>query len=170
MIKLNIVPECYVDTKVAEIAGRHEYNHQHGRGNVANLLKNKLKDKPALGIIDEDKNKGPLPKYFSEFKVIKEENGLLLKYNERNHYLIIFCPEIEKWLLDNANVVTVNPANFNLPTDLTEFKRITKAPNIDTNLHFYRFIKALLKNKAPGLITFQKWIDAFTKNEMPKPS
>jgi hypothetical protein len=168
MIKLNIVPECYVDTKVAEIVGKNQYNHQHGRGNVANLLKNKLKDKPALGIIDEDKNKGPLPKYFWEFKTIKEENSLLLKKNERNHFLIIFCPEIENWLLNNANIVKINPDNFDLSGDLNEFKQITKAPNIDTNLDFYRFIKELIKSKAPGFITLQKWIDAFSKNEMSK--
>jgi hypothetical protein len=166
MIKLNIVPECYVDTKVAEIVGRNQYNHQHGRGNVANLLKNKFKDKLALGIIDEDKNKGPVPKYFLEFKTIKEENNLLLKHNQRNHYLIIFCPEIEIWLLNNANAVNISPDNFNLSENLHEFKETTKAPNIDNNIEFYRFIKELIKKEAPGFVTLKNWIDAFNKNEL----
>ena len=61
------------------------------------------KDLPALGIIDEDKNKGPVAKYFTEFELLLEENGLILKKHiESQHYLILICPEIENWLLNNA--------------------------------------------------------------------
>ena len=58
MTELNIIPECYVDTKVAEITGRAKrtYNHQHGCGNVANKLK-ELLNEIAIGIIDEDAKK-----------------------------------------------------------------------------------------------------------------
>ena len=81
MTELSIVPECYIDTKIAEIIGQasKKYNHQHGCGDVANQLKNRLKDKIALGIIDEDKYKGPAAKYFSEFNIIVTENNLILK-------------------------------------------------------------------------------------------
>jgi len=167
MVRLNIIPECYVDTKVAEIVGRDRYNHQHGRGNVASLLKNKLSNTIAIGIVDEDQNKGPMPKYFLEFNTIREENGLLLRSNHRNHHLIVICPEIENWLLENAKHVKIDLANFNLPNKLHELKRITKAPNIDTNLEFYRFIKELLKKEAPGMITLKNWIEAFTQNSLP---
>jgi hypothetical protein len=58
MTTLNIVPECYVDTKIVEILGQiKKCNHQHGCGDVANELKHRLQNIPALGIIDEDKNK-----------------------------------------------------------------------------------------------------------------
>jgi hypothetical protein len=38
MAMLNILPECYVDTKVTEIITRssEKYNHQHGCGQIAN--------------------------------------------------------------------------------------------------------------------------------------
>ena len=38
MTELSIVPECYVDTKTAEIVSqaKRKYNHQHGCGDVAN--------------------------------------------------------------------------------------------------------------------------------------
>ena len=66
MTVLNILPECFVDTKVAKIItfASEKYNHQHGCGQIANQLKNRLRDAIALRIIDEDKNKGPVAKYY----------------------------------------------------------------------------------------------------------
>jgi hypothetical protein len=164
MAELSIVPECYVDTKVAEIVGQaRKYNHQHGCGDVANQLKNRLKDNPALGIIDEDKNKGPVPKYFSEFEEIKHENDLILKkHKEKKQYLILVCPEIENWLQKNASTVKLN-----LPANLFDLKQITKRQDIDSNIEFYRFIKDLIKKEAPGIMTLKNWIESFNKNELP---
>ena len=168
MTELSIVPECYVDTKIAEIIGQtRKCNHQHGCGNVAKQLITRLKDKIALAIVDEDNNKGPRPKYFLEFKQIDEENNLILKkHKERNQYLILICPEIERWLMENANAVNINPLDFNLPENLYGFKQITKRKNIDINIEFYQFIKELIKKEAPGLITLKHWIDSFNKNKL----
>lgn len=167
MAMLNILPECFVDTKVAEIITQssEKYNHQHGCGQIANLLKKRLKDTVALGIIDEDKNKGPIANYFLEFENIKFENDLILKkHREKKQYLILICPEIEKWLLKNAISVHVNPSDFNLPHDLHGFKQITKTKNIDSNLEFYQFIKELINNNSAGLITLRNWIREFNNN------
>ena len=163
MTELNIVPECYVDTKVTEIAGQTgKCNHQHGCGDVANQLKNKLKDNIAIGIIDEDKDKGPAAKYFSEFIDIKVENNLVLKrHKERQQYLILICPEIEEWLLKDARAIGINTSDFNLPEDLKGLKQLTKIQSIDKNIGFHRFIKKLLQEKAPAITTFKSWIDLF---------
>lgn len=164
MTELNIVPECYVDTKLAEILcqSKRKLNHQHGCGDVANQLKNRLQHFPALGIIDEDKNKGPVSKYFINFSLLKEENDLILKkHSERNHYLIIVCPEIEHWLLTNAIAIELNPVDFGLPENLSGFKKLTKTQDIDRNAGFYQFIKALINQKAPGITTLKSWLDAF---------
>ncbi len=129
MTELSIVPECYADTKLAEILvqSKRKFNHQHGCGDVANQLKNRLKNFPALGIVDEDKNKGPVSKYFLEFNVLKEQNSLILKkHPERNHFLVIVCPEIENWLLYNAVSVNVSPLKFSLPENLAGFKKLSK--------------------------------------------
>ena len=94
MTALNIVPKCYVDTKIAELVVRssEKFNHQHGYGQIANELKNKLKNVPAIGIIDEDKNKGPAPKYFLEFYEIRSTDNLILKrHNEKLQFLIIYA-------------------------------------------------------------------------------
>ncbi len=169
MTVLNILPECYVDTKVAEIitgiASSEKYNHQHGCGQIANLLKNRLKDNIALGIIDEDKNKGPVAKYFLEFEEIKSENNLILKkHNKREQYLILICPEIEEWLLMNARSVNIDPSVSELPLHLKGFKQITKTQSIDKNIMFYQFIKSLLNKEAAGIVTLKRWIDAFKLN------
>ena len=167
MTVLNILPECYVDTKVAEIItyALEKYNHQHGCGQIVSLLKNRLKNNIALGIIDEDKNKGPMANYFLEFEEIKSENGLILKkHDTKEQYLILICPEIEKWLLSNADSVGVALSDFNLPDQLEGFKQITKTQDIDRNIEFYQFVKSLLNRKAIGIMTLKKWIEAFKIN------
>ncbi len=169
MTTLNILPECFVDTKVVEIItyASEKYNHQHGCGQIANQLKNRLKNNVAIGIIDEDKNKGPVANYFLEFEEIKSENGLILKrHNAREQYLILICPEIEQWLLTNAIAVGIEPSAFNLPQKLKGFKQITKTQDIDKNIDFYQFIKSLLNKRAPGIITLRQWIDAFKTNSI----
>lgn len=167
MTVLSILPECHVDTKVAEIItyASEKYNHQHGCGQIANQLKNRLKDNVALGIIDEDKNKGPIAKYFLEFEEMKKENGLILKrHTHKKQYLILICPEIEDWLLMNANATNIDPLSYNLPSNLKGFKQITKTQNIDLNIEFYRFVKSLMNKTAPGITTLQSWINAYRTN------
>lgn len=166
MTALNIVPECYVDTKLAEILAESstKFNHQKGHGNVANKMQFDVKNQFALGIIDEDTIKVRKAKYFSEFKNIKTENSLTLqKHNELNHYLIIINPAIEKWLLENAKISGVIPDN--LGNELEDLKSFTKKKAIYKNQGFYVFVKKLIRNQAPGIITLKLWIEQFLANE-----
>jgi hypothetical protein len=172
MTELNIVPECYVDTKIAEIVGyaKRKYNHQHGCGDVSNEMQhNRLKEQIALGIIDEDKYKGPTPKYFSEFNLVIQENNLILKrHHSRKHYLILICPEVESWLLEDAKKSGIIPSDveYNLPDQLKRFVQISKIKDIDRNEGFKKFIKALIKAQAPSVITLQKWINLFKLDQL----
>ena len=167
MIQSNIVPECYVDTKVAEIVGQaKKYNHQHGCGDVANEFRGRLNNIAALGIIDEDANKGPSAEYFTDFSVVKQENNLILKkHHQKQHYLILVCPEIEKWLMETAQNVNISPLDYGLPHQLKGFIKITKIKDIDRNEDFKRFIKHLIRENAPGIITLKKWIELFNINQ-----
>lgn len=170
MTELNIIPECFVDTKVAEIVGMasRKYNHQHGCGDVANRMM-RLKDEICLGIIDEDKNKGPRAKYFGEFRTCNNENNLILqRHNSRNQYLILICPEIEKWLFNDAKNVKVDPEEFGLPLELKGFISKSKTQDIDRNEGFKRFIKTLINQKAPSISTLKCWIEQFKTGEMVK--
>lgn len=168
MIQSNIVPECYADTKVAEIVGQaKKYNHQHGNGDVANELLKRLANSMALGIIDEDKHKGAKAKYLQEFKRVEENNGLILqKHPQRQHYLILVCPEIEKWLMGNAKAVNINPVDYQLPNELKGLIKLTKIKDIDKNEGFKRFIKHLINAEAPGITTLKTWLILFNQNQL----
>jgi hypothetical protein len=161
----NIVPECNVDTRVAEILAKIKYiaGHKHGKGNVSNELETALKNNIALGIVDEDPNKGFEPKYFiQQFKIIKKENNLILKkHNSLNQYLIVICPEIEHWLNENAISVNTLPKEYNLPNNLKGFKQLCKSKDIRKNFQFDNFIKKLVERKASGIITLQTWLKDF---------
>ena len=170
MTELIIIPECFVDTKVAEILGEalRKYNHQHGNGDVAKKL-TKLPNNICLGIVDEDAKKGPKPKYFLDFLPIKEENNLILKkHKEKKQYLIFICPEIEAWLMNDAKKANIDPSDvkFNLPQDLKGFKKLTKTKGIDKNEGFVRFIKALIKEGTPSITTLKKWISLFKEDKL----
>lgn len=166
MGELNIVPECYVDTKIAEIVGqaKRKYNHQHGFGDVSKEMEYTLENEIALGIIDEDKYKGPTSKYFSEFHLFAQESNLILKKHKiRKHYLILICPEVEKWLLADANITGIIPSDkeYGLPNQLRGLIKISKIRDIDNNQGFKNFIKALVRKEAPSITTLKKWIDLF---------
>ena len=169
MKELRIFPECFVDTKITEIlAGfSKKVYHQGGCGDVANALKGY--GRYALGIIDEDKNKGSVPKYFSEFDLIKEENNLILKKHRiREQYLIMISPEIEKWLLEDAQKANINlrDVDYDLPDNLKDFKKDSKRNDIDKNIGFYKFIKALVSAEAPSVTTLKNWITLFKENKL----
>ena len=170
MVELNIIPECYVDTKVAEILGqaKGKYNHQKGCGNVANKMI-RLKDSECLGIIDEDVNKGAKAAYFSEFDVVLHNASLILKvHKQRKHYLILIRPEIEKWLMNDANAIGINPSHedYKLPNDLEGIKEMTKIKDIDNNEGFKNFIKRLIRDKSPSITMLKHWINLFKNNEL----
>ena len=59
MAELYIIPECYVDTNLLEtlVPTAKGYNHQKGCNNVVKVMKEKLADEFAVGIVDKDKGK-----------------------------------------------------------------------------------------------------------------
>ena len=172
MTELNIVPECFIDTKIAEILGqaKAKYNHQHGFGNVSNEMQtNKKLEQFAFGIIDEDKDRGKPAKYFLEFNTIIEKDNLILKkHPDKKHYLVLLCPEAEKWLLNDAKRAGINPSDidYNLPDEMKGFIKLSKIRDIDRNEGFYRFIKALIRAEAPSITTLKEWITLFKSDSL----
>jgi len=160
-MSLSIVPECYADTRLAEILMQSKRcNHQKNLGQVANTLKNKLKDLPALGIVDDDK--GSIPRYFSEFDLLLQTQDLkLLKHHNRNQYLIIICPAIKQCLLNTAKEEAVNQLDFGIKEGLKEFTNLTKSIHLGQSREFTDFVKALVKTEAPSIILLKKWLVDF---------
>lgn len=92
------------------------------------------------------------------------ENNLVLKRHFHNQqYLILICPEIEKWLLNDALAIGIDPTaeKFGLPIELKGFRSISKTQDIDKDEGFKRFIKTLVNQGAPSVSTLQKWLESF---------
>lgn len=84
----SIMPECYADTLLIQtlVPTKTGYNHKHNCFKVeSEMARGKLKDKFALGIIDNDKK---AIKYLSECEVLSKcGNDLILwKHQERSHF------------------------------------------------------------------------------------
>jgi hypothetical protein len=127
----SIMPECYADTLLIEmlVPSKVGYNHKFGCFKVeAEMKLGKLKDRFALGIIDNDKNQ---IKYLSEFEEIDKVEGSLIlwrhKKKERHHYLIQICPALERWILNICEGEGINVAEFGLKDDLDGFKEFSKS-------------------------------------------
>lgn len=144
----HIVPECFIDTMLIKTlvppTKMNGYNHQHGCFDVSNEMEHgRLKDKFAVGIIDNDKKKA---KYLNEF--IEVDNGegsvKLLKHKNYPQYFIQICPAIETWILEVCKREKIDMAEFGLPDKLNDLKRVTKP---QTSIRDKRFIDLFLRFK-----------------------
>ena len=144
MKRLNIIPECYVDTCLAETITFCELNHTKGCGTVVKKMKEKFNDKFAVGIIDKDKKEIP---YLQEFDLITSNDSLFLyKHRVGHHYIIQISPAIESFFLNAANEIGVDiTAEYGLPSDMKKLTKITKQVSGKDGKSF-RILKQLFKN------------------------
>lgn len=155
------MPECYADTLLVStlVPPLKRYNHKHSCFLVEKeMVKGKLKDSFAVGIIDRDKRK---IKYLKEFEVIdKVENYLyLLRHNrkEKHHFIIQLIPALEQWIL---NICTAEKIDFvNLPRDLSEFKKYTKKQSSLENDDLRNlYLKMSEKDSNPAIRKLKSWL------------
>ena len=143
----HIVPECYIDTNLAEfLLDSHGVNHQKGCNAVAKkMMESNLKDQFSIGIIDNDKRQHS---YMSEFTEIAHTQHLtLLKHKERPHYFIRISPAMDQFLLDCAAEQGINLQDYGLPSELTEFTKITKDVKAKNDYRFKSLFGALRDSK-----------------------
>ena len=165
-----IVPECFAETRVVELVLRLNQipNHQHSNGDVINTFEERLKNYIAVGIIDEDADKGSKPSKLADYHRIKSNanNTLdLFKHPDRANYIIKIKPEIEKFLVSVARESNINPIDYNLPADFLGLCEFTKSKNIRSNNDFTRCIKAMIKAEAPSLIDLKNWIEEIFRQQ-----
>lgn len=164
MMDLHIIPECYIDTKLCKVLvpPTTKYNHQKGCPNVAKVMKEKLSNDFALGIVDKDKI---ALAYFSEFDIISEisDSLQLCKHNkEPHHYLIFIQPAMEKWIISCAEESNISLADFNLPHDFKKLLKITKtskSENEDKHSSDFRdLFKELKRINSSSISILSFWI------------
>jgi hypothetical protein len=167
MTLLNIVPECYGDTRLVEILLEAEkVNHQKNIGQVANTLLGKLKDQPALAIVDDDKKS--IPTYFkTEFEPVKEGFGLkLLRHKTKNHFLIRIHPALEIWLWKAATEAGVSMDAFKVGRDVNGLKKTTKDMTLQRNMEFTQFVKTLRRKESQPILLLKKWMEDFLNKKL----
>ena len=139
----HIVPECYIDTNLAEyLLDTHGVNHQKGCNAVAKkMMESNLKDQFSIGIIDNDKRQHS---YVGVFKEIAHTQHItLLKHKERPHYFIRISPAMDQFILDCAAEQGINLQDYGLPSELEELTKVTKDVNAKNDYRFKSLFGAL---------------------------
>lgn len=148
----HIVPECYIDTNLAEyLLNSHGVNHQKGCNAVAKkMTESNLKDQFSIGIIDNDKRQHS---YVSEFTEIAHTKHItLLKHKSRPHYFVRISPAMDQFILDCAAEQGVNLQDYGLPSELAEFTKITKDVNAKNDYRFKSLFGAIENAKEMSML------------------
>lgn len=165
---LNVLPECYIDTKLTTILvpPKGHYNHQKGT-HVLKRMKEKLMNEFALGIVDEDFEDRA---YTQEFTLVYDFPGCLqlLRHPDRAHFLILRCPGMETWIINRARESTLTLEAFGLPEEISALKKITKTSKSGSDdpysENFRRLFKALKQADRPSIKVLTLWISYLKEN------
>jgi len=141
---LNVLPECYVDTNLVEYLLNAGVNHQHSCTKVVGQLKTTFKDKFAIGVIDRDKVEMG---YIRECDVVAHTSHLtLFKHREHTQYLITVVPAIDKFILDASKEQGVRTEEFDIPSELKAFTKVSKSVTSNTDRRFKQLFSAIREN------------------------
>ena len=148
----HIVPECYVDTNLVEfLITSHSVNHQKGCNAVAkSMMESNLKDQFSIGVIDNDKRQHSYVREFIE--IARSKYISLLKHRERPHYFVRITPAMDQFILDCAAEQNVNLQDFDLPTKLSEFTKVTKNVCAKDDRRFKSLFKAIDGSKEMAML------------------
>jgi hypothetical protein len=167
---MHIIPECYIDTKLCKALAppTTRYNHQKGCPNVAKVMKEKLANDFALGIVDKDKIELA---YFQEFNLVVELPGgiqLCRHRAESHHYLIFIRPTMEKWILACADDSGISTEDFGLPADFKQLLKITKTSKSENedpfSSNFRDLFRAFKKSNSSSITILTFWIQYLKTN------
>lgn len=159
-----ILPECYSDTTLIEVLGYHKSNHIKGIGQVINVLDKSFKNKLGIGFVDKDKNGKSKRENTEYISIIKfaHSNSLILKQKPKTKNYLIEHPNLEKWLFNMGNDLSIDLDKFNVQ-DLLTNKEKYKSQNIYIDSKFRNFINALAQKPNSPLQTVKNWIEELKK-------
>lgn len=119
--------------------------HEDSIGAVANAMKERYKNRVAVGVIDDDK--GSIPKYFDDFKVEKKTGNFIFKHlPDKKRFLVVVTPAFESCIFNIAEKLEVNPIQYGFKS-LKQFKNATKDENVHNNQNVKQFLNALIQKK-----------------------
>lgn len=154
MHKFHFIPECHAETEMVKILfkGLDFYkNHQKGIDKVSKVLKSdKMMGKYNIGFVDNDDHN--IPKHFDEYNILNEQNHVIFKkHQERNRYLIIVDPAMERFLHYQLDEIQKTPSDFGLPNDFKQFRHVLKNSQLERNENYKRMIRELQHANTSGI-------------------
>jgi len=161
---LQILPECFIDTTLAETLSFPKRGYKHIKGcNKVLLEMDKKANYALLGIIDDDKC---IPTLFRSFELLKEhnENLAIYKQNDRHHYIVKISKAAEDFILKNAQKCNISMADYHLPENLSDLIKHTKNIAVKNNPDLKRLFSALKHNENSDLYKLAQWIELFKAN------
>ena len=159
MNEYSIIPECYGDTLLIKTIGYKSANHKHGIGEVNNTMKKYFVNKPAIGIIDNDKKS--IPSDFNKFTEIERKHNLILKRESNSrHFLIVINPALEDWIESVGNSLGIKRP---YPKNRKEYRKVMKSFMVDKNPQITSYFNSIKQKNPPALRTMKKWIDDILK-------
>ena len=126
--RIEIIPECYVDTTLISILLGSDVNHKKGCPSVAKEMQSgHSAGRFAVGIVDNDKRQLP---YFEQFTLIAENAQLhLFRHPSCPQYLIKIgrkAEAIETFILSQVAEAGIDLTEYGLKADLESLKARTK--------------------------------------------
>ena len=144
-----IIPECFIDTMLTQFLLGNRVNHQHSCNNVVKVMRTKYRDDFAVGIIDDDKHG---VSYLRKFQLIGQTKHLkFYTHLHGKHHIITVDPAMDRFIMDCTNEIGFSLNDFNLPTTLKEFTKITKDENV------------LIDRRVKQLLSAIQWHDEIVK-------
>lgn len=153
MSHFQVMPECFADTLLVNMLGFTKANHQLGIGKVIAQFEKQLKNRPAVGIIDNDKVK---PKALDSFDLAEEKEGIR-RLSKGRHSILVIHPALEAWVFDNAAAVEVSPARYGFNTR-KDLQAACKKQDAARNQQLKNFLNTLMQKNAPGFVQLRAWI------------
>ncbi|MDR0828799.1 MAG: hypothetical protein LBN95_01615 [Prevotellaceae bacterium] len=161
---LLILPECYIDTTLAETLAfpKRGYNHLKGCNKVL-LEMNKKQNNALLGIIDDDKF---VPTLLKHFELLKKhnENLSIYKHKEKPHYIVKISKAAEDFILKNAERCGISMIDYNLPDNLPDLIRRTKNISVKNDPDLKRLFSAIKQNENSDFFVLKNWLELFKEN------
>ena len=161
---LQILPECFIDTTLAETLSFPKRGYKHVKGCNKVLLEMVKKSNHAvLGIIDDDKC---VPALFKSFELLKKhnENLAIYKHKERHHYIVKICKAAEDFILKNAEKCGISMTDYHLPDKLSDLVKQTKDITVKSNPDLKRLFSVLKKNENSDFYKLAQWIELYKAN------
>lgn len=186
------VPECYADTALMLTLLRENadnqkslrdfyVNHQHGIGNVGNLMNERWEDygqsRRIVGLVDLDKkfNEQPYLREFTRIVAGGNERGqhafVLLQHHTRlTQFLIGLNPAFEDWLDARADESGTSRVAFRLETDSKRFKRYChQADTLNRTSQLRCLLAEIARARPPAYAALADFVGRVMDLEKPLP-